>query len=181
MSVLRPSLAARVDLFATGPWQVVGLVAANHAWTRGLAGLAARSPLVDSTAAEISALSAGSTIGLALLEELVFRGALFGWLRGRFGGATAILGSAVLFATVHAPPVDALVAFLLGLQLGALRQALGLGVAIAAHVASNLAFLAIAASPNTEAVHHPAVFALAVGIGGSAIAALVQRMRKSTP
>ncbi len=188
MSAPRPPLAARVRRLArrfpplaTPLWQILGLIAANHVWTRAFAGFAATRPAADAVPPEIGALSVASTAGLAALEELVFRGALFGGLRRALGPAGAILGSAALFAVFHAPPRDALVAFLLGLQLGALRQGFGLGVAITAHVASNLTLLALAVSPYASTSAQPLVFALAVGMAGSAIAGLVHRVRRSTP
>lgn len=160
-------------------WQVLGLVAANHVWTRGFAGFAMVPPVTAPTPADLGAVAVVSTITWATLEELVFRGALFDWLRGRFDVPVAILASAVAFALLHSPALDAGIAFLLGLQLGALRQARGLGLAVAAHVTSNLIFLAIDATPETGAIPHPAVFAAAVAIAGSALAALAQQVRRS--
>lgn len=165
--------------FATAAWQVLGLVAANHVWTRGFAGFATAPPVADPAPADLGTLAFVSTIAWATLEELVFRGALFGWLRGRFDVPVAILASAAAFALLHSPALDAGIAFLLGLQLGALRQARGLGLAVAAHVTSNLVFLAIDAPPEAGAIRHPAVFAAAVAIAGSALAALSQQVRRS--
>ena len=158
---------------------MLGFIAANHVWTRGLAGLAPSTAVGDPTPVALGAIAVVSTIGWAALEELVFRGALFAWLRSRFDVPAAIFASAGLFAVLHAPAPDALVAFVLGLQLGALRQASGLGVAIAAHVTSNLVFLAIGTRPETPALGDPLVFAVALAVAGSAIAGLVQRMRRS--
>jgi len=171
--------ALRPGPFATAAWQVLGLVAANHVWTRGLAVFATTPPLEGPTPADLGALAVVSTIVWATLEELVFRGALFAWLRSRFDVPVAIFASAAAFAVLHAPALDAWVAFLIGLQLGALRQGRGLGLAVVAHVTSNLVFLAIGAVPEAVAIRHPAVFAVALAIAGSALAALVQEVRRS--
>lgn len=179
--VVHPPPAPRVRPFATACWQVLGFVAANHVWTRGLAGLAPPTSVLDPTPAGLGAIAVVSTIGWAALEELVFRGALFGWLRSRFDVPAAILASAGLFAVLHAPASDALVALVLGLQLGALRQVSGLGTAIAAHVTSNLVFLAAGARPEADAIRDPVVFAVALAIAGSAIAGLARRVRRSMP
>lgn len=177
MTVSRPNVGARASVLATGLWQVVGLVAANHLWTRLLAG-----PAAPDAGADPAGIGAGLvvwTLGLAAVEELAFRGALFGWLRRRAGFPAAALGSALLFAAVHAPPAAAAVAFLLGLQLAALREARGLGLAIAAHGTSNLAVLATVVFRDSPLLEAPAAFGLALLVAGSALAVLAQEVRRS--
>src|SRR5207248_11775371 len=46
-------------------------------------------------------LFAVAVIGAPFLEELFFRGALYGALRRRFGVAIGVIGSAALFAGLH--------------------------------------------------------------------------------
>ena len=77
----------------------------------------------------------------AVAEEALFRRALYGWLE-RYGGAVAIVGSALLFALIHVPlygaaalPVDLGAGLLLSWQ----RWASGTwSVPAATHVAANL-------------------------------------------
>ena len=179
MTVSRPIVGVRASALATGLWQVVGLVAANHVWTRLLAG-----PEASGEGGAPAGIGAGLvvwTVTLAAVEELAFRGALFGWLRSHAGFPAAALGSALLFAAVHPPPTEAAIAFLLGLQLAALREARGLGLAIAAHGASNLAVLAIVAFPEAASFEGPSVFGVALVAAGSALAALAQEVRRSRP
>ena len=152
--------------------QVAGLVAANHVWTRLLA------PLGPTIAAApvFGGSGFGSVALLSVLEELVFRGVIQGALRRRFGPGVAIGVSALLFAGWHGAPPASVVALLLGLQLGAMRELHGLGLAIAAHVASN-AVLAATAHSGIETAPSLAVGVGAVVVAGSALAALVQTSR----
>ena len=77
-----------------------------------------------------------------LVEELVFRGLLFGWLIGRFPGWIAVIGSSILFGLAHYEPVHAVLAGVLGLWLGTLRLKSGsIWPSIFAHMANNSAFV----------------------------------------
>jgi membrane protease YdiL (CAAX protease family) len=77
-----------------------------------------------------------------LVEELVFRGLVFGWLIGRFPGWLAVIGSALLFGLAHVEPVHAVLAGVLGLWLGMLRLKSGsIWPSIFAHMANNSAFV----------------------------------------
>lgn len=58
-----------------------------------------------------------------LVEELIFRGLLFGWLQGAVGGGTALLVTTVLFGVAHSNPASPEVATILG--TGALGLVLG--------------------------------------------------------
>lgn len=55
-------------------------------------------------------------------EELLFRGALFGWLRRRLNAVPTIVLTAALFAVIHMMPVVLPVAFILGLGAGWIRE-----------------------------------------------------------
>jgi uncharacterized protein len=93
------------------------------------------------------------TTGLSLLracllapigEELLFRGALFGWLRGRAGAWPTILVSAALFGATHILPILMPVGFALGLGLGWVRERTGSVLpGIFFHIAHNTALFAI--------------------------------------
>lgn len=90
------------------------------------------------------ALWATLVIGIwaPLVEELVFRGLVFGWLIGRLPGWLAVIGSAILFGLAHVEPVHAVLAGVLGLWLGTLRLKSGsIWPSIAAHMANNTVFV----------------------------------------
>jgi len=118
----------------------------------------------------------------AVLEELLFRGALFAML-DRIGGARlALIGSAALFGLAHLEPLYALIAFALGLQLGMLRLVFGLPLAIAAHFTGNALAVATSAMdvPSLLPAHAAWItLPVALAASGSAWAALVQRGRSS--
>ena len=84
--------------------------------------------------------------GLApLVEELVFRGLLFGWLAGRWGGGLAFVLSSLAFAAAHVEPAHAILVLPLGLVFGLLRWRTGsLWPSLVAHMANN--GLAVAAA-----------------------------------
>lgn len=108
----------------------------------------------------------------ACAEEMAFRGALLGSLRGHIGGTGSVLVSALAFGAIHVFPGGYRVPFalLLGLALGALRLRTGsVAPSIAAHAVLNSITLlatpwidtpAPAASPTPLA---PALGALWVG------------------
>ncbi|MBX9944680.1 MAG: CPBP family intramembrane metalloprotease [Reyranella sp.] len=77
--------------------------------------------------------------GLApLAEELVFRGLLYGWLEGRWGGAVAWIASSLAFAAAHVEPAHAILVLPLGLLFGWLRWRTGsLWPSLVAHTANN--------------------------------------------
>lgn len=90
-------------------------------------------------------------VGLALLaglaplvEELVFRGLLYGWLAGRWGAGMAVVGSSAAFAAAHVEPAHAILVLPLGLMFGWLRWRSGsLWPSLVAHMGNNgLAVLA---------------------------------------
>ncbi len=151
--------------------QILGLLAANHILTRWIGG-----GIEASAATFPGALALGFALGQAVIEEIVFRGVLFGWLQPRWGTGAAVVGPALLFGAVHGGPLQAGVATLLGVQLGAIRAAFGLPLAIAAHVANNAA---VAGLSTTSVGYGDGLSVVATLVAGSAIAALVQSMRSS--
>ena len=71
-------------------------------------------------------------------EELMFRGLLFGWLAGRWGGGVAAGISSLVFAAAHLEPAHILLVLPLGLLFGWLRWRTGsLLPSMVAHIVNN--------------------------------------------
>lgn len=85
--------------------------------------------------------------GLApLVEELVFRGLLYGWIESRWGAGLAFVVSSLAFAAAHIEPAHALLVLPLGLMFGLLRWRTGsLWPSLVAHMANNGMAVAAAA------------------------------------
>ncbi len=107
----------------------------------------------------------------ATLEELLFRGLFYEILRRSVGVPVAIVGTAVLFGLAHLDLHHALVATLLGLQLGLLRERFGLGLAWLAHATNNV--LAVSVSGVSADWR---TTGLAIALCGISNAALLQGM-----
>lgn len=81
-----------------------------------------------------------------IAEELVFRGLLYGWLRGFMPFALVAILTSALFGLAHGELAHAIAAGLLGLALAFIRERSGsLWPAIAAHVVNNLVAVGTAA------------------------------------
>jgi len=81
-----------------------------------------------------------------LVEELVFRGLLYGWLVGRWGKTVAWIVSSLAFAAAHTEPAHIVLVFPLGLLFGWLRQRTdSLLPSLVAHIANNSLALVAAA------------------------------------
>jgi len=100
----------------------------------------------------VAELSRGESVVLVLLvgittpfiEELVFRGVLFGWLRRRIGPWLGAIASAIPFGLLHLPAGQAVWATLFGLLLATLYQRFGsLWAPVLAHSANNCLALAL--------------------------------------
>lgn len=76
----------------------------------------ARTPALFAVSLAVMALLA------PLVEEVVFRGLLYGWLAGRWGTTVAWFVSSVLFAAAHIEPAHIILVLPLGLWFGWLRQ-----------------------------------------------------------
>ena len=88
--------------------------------------------------------------GLApLVEELVFRGLLYGWLAGNWGTTVAWVLSSLAFSAAHIEPAHVLLVLPLGLWLGWLRRRTdSLWPSLVAHMVNN--GLAVAAAALLE-------------------------------
>ena len=69
---------------------------------------------------------AASLVAVAVLapivEELVFRGLLYGWIAGRWGDAWRLVVSSLAFAAAHFEPAHVMLVLPLGLLFGWLRR-----------------------------------------------------------
>jgi membrane protease YdiL (CAAX protease family) len=105
---------------------------------------------------DLSRLSSADALSMSLIvvracllaplgEELLFRGALFGWLRRRLSAKYTILSTALLFALTALSVLFALAIFVDGLAIGWVRERTGstLNVAVM-HVLNNTLMLGIA-------------------------------------
>lgn len=90
-----------------------------------------RQDLSTSSTADALGLGVGAVLITAVcvmvlfpvLEEILFRRFLFGWLEQHFGVTAAIAGSALAFGLMHVVPAVVLFAFLMGLGAGILVRA----------------------------------------------------------
>lgn len=116
-------------------------------------------------------------------EELVVRGVLLPSLVGPLGPAGAVLGSALLFAAMHADPYRFLFTLSVGLVLGALRLRTGsLSAPVAAHVTLNtLTFLVapLVDDPSGAYVPEPALGVACLVTGAAAVWPLLRALRAS--
>lgn len=73
-----------------------------------------------------------------IVEELVFRGLLYGWLAGRWSNLVAFVLSSLAFAAAHTEPLHILLVLPLGFWFGWLRWRTGsLVPTIVAHIINN--------------------------------------------
>jgi membrane protease YdiL (CAAX protease family) len=57
-----------------------------------------------------------------IVEELIFRGLLYGWVAGRWGGTAGLVVSSLLFAAAHLEPAHIILVLPLGFLFGWLRR-----------------------------------------------------------
>ncbi len=73
-----------------------------------------------------------------IVEELVFRGLLYGWIEGRWGSLAAFIVSSVAFAAAHWEPAHVLLVFPLGVLFGWIRRrSNSLMPSMVAHIVNN--------------------------------------------
>ncbi len=142
-----PALGFRAVGWRPVLWGALGTVAVSVAVSQiGL------EPQGVKQAMKIAQDPAALLVGLALLaglaplvEELVFRGLLYGWLAGRWGSGIAFIGSSLAFAAAHVELAHVVLVLPLGLMFGWLRWRSGsLWPSLVAHMANN--GLAVAAA-----------------------------------
>lgn len=138
-------------------WTLVALVVAVGASALlSAAGLVPESVVVDAAERDptiLLALALLSVVLVAPAEELLFRGAIQGRLRQRFGPGPAIAGASVLFGSVHLanftgalPPILATIGLLtaVGAVFGVAYERTGnLAVPVAIHGVYNLLLLSV--------------------------------------
>jgi uncharacterized protein len=85
-----------------------------------------------------------------LVEELVFRGLLYGWVAGRWGSVAAWIVSSLAFAAAHYEPAHVVLVLPLGLLFGWLRRRTdSLLPSLFSHIVNNgFALLAAVYLPN---------------------------------
>jgi membrane protease YdiL (CAAX protease family) len=80
-----------------------------------------------------------------VVEELLFRGLLFGWLRSHYSAWLTILVTAIAFMLVHYYPILFPFAFVFGVIAGWVRERTGSSlVMVAAHIVNSVLFLTVA-------------------------------------
>lgn len=120
---------SQVGLEPQGMKQVIEMVREPRQLAVGLLALAVLAPIV---------------------EELVFRGLVYGWIAGRWNSLAAWLISSVLFAAAHMEPAHVILVLPLGLLFGWLRRRTdSLLPSMIAHIVNNgLALLAAVYLPG---------------------------------
>lgn len=85
-----------------------------------------------------------------IVEELVFRGLLYGWIAGRWGGTAGLVVSSLAFAAAHWEPAHIVLVLPLGFLFGWLRRRTdSLMPSLFSHIANNgFALLAAVYLPN---------------------------------
>jgi membrane protease YdiL (CAAX protease family) len=151
---------------------VLGTIALSHALdalielarlgdSGSLAELEAAMAGVDGRAFWLALLGLGLAPGIA--EELLCRGLVQRGLVPSLGAPAAVALSALLFGALHADPVHAVFAAVLGLYLGILSHVAGsVRPAIACHAVNNLCAVMTSAFPWSPSIPP----ALSIGLGG---------------
>jgi hypothetical protein len=142
--------------------------------------------LAGAAAAEIAGGGVGGWVRLlvreavvpATVEELLFRGIVFAGLRRAAGPRAAILGSALLFGAAHGDLHHGLVAALLGISLGCLRERHGLALAFGAHALNNALAFSAPAWMALSGQGGPSSLAIGLLLAGSSNAILLQSLRR---
>jgi membrane protease YdiL (CAAX protease family) len=80
-----------------------------------------------------------------IVEELLFRGALFAWLRQRLSASLTIAVTSIAFAAIHAYPAILPLTFAIGVAFGWIRERSGsVAPTIVVHVVHNVLLVAFA-------------------------------------
>jgi len=150
--------AARLHFFALAPLALSGVIAASAVvyvlLSPLVGGVEQSARQVLSIATDVKWIGSAplhvwliailrGTFVVPLFEELLFRGALLGWLAKHWPQSGAIAASAGLFALMHGFPIVMPYAFLFGLVAGWLRVRSGSTLpGLFAHALNNALFLA---------------------------------------
>ena len=111
-----------------------------------LARLAAVEREMSALHAERADLLVAVASSAPVVEELVFRGLLYGWLEGRWGSRVAFVVSSLAFAAAHIELKHVVLVLPLGFVFGWLRRRTNsLMPSVAAHIVNNGFALAAAA------------------------------------
>ncbi|MGE5138334.1 MAG: lysostaphin resistance A-like protein, partial [Rudaea sp.] len=77
-------------------------------------------------------------------EEILFRGVLYNWLRGRWGFIASAFASSVVFGVMHVEPSIAAATFVLGFIIAGIYEWSGsLWTAVLVHATNNTAVILI--------------------------------------
>lgn len=133
-------LVAGVTYLATGPLGLTFSDATDVLWAVG----ADNGRLRDSGPALTAVILLRICIVVPLAEELLFRGALFTWLRQRLSASATIAVTAVGFALIHQAPAMLPLALLVGLAAGVIREKTdSTTMPIVLHAAQNVAIVVL--------------------------------------
>lgn len=144
---LRPA-SSRSLLYGVAAWGAAYVVAAAFYLASGAVGGSGVQDVVDllmAVGADNGRLN-GASVALAsvillrilvlspLAEEILFRGALFGWLRTRLSAKTTIVITGIAFGLIHQSPTFLPLAIAVGIAAGWIREHTGsVLVTVAAH------------------------------------------------
>jgi membrane protease YdiL (CAAX protease family) len=149
-----PDIGLSIGLF--GVW--VALSVACYSALALALGWSIRNTLVSffGVATDMNRLATASAVSLVLIivragllagigEELLFRGALYGWLRSRWSARVAIEVTTVAFTAAHGLPIVFPAVILFGLLAGWLRERTGSTLnTLVMHVLADTGMLAVA-------------------------------------
>ena len=129
-------------LLGVGLAFVLSLLQALSVWLGRILGLIERGPpsqIPDlGGAAEYAVMLVTGAVLVAVVEELFFRGILYGAMRHKAGPAIAAIGSSALFAVAHVIPITMPALFVVGLILARVyERKQSLWPAIVAHGSLN--------------------------------------------
>jgi len=78
--------------------------------------------VIDMVPGKVSVSLALFALLAPIVEELVFRGLLYGWVAGRWGGMAGLVVSSIVFAAAHIEPAHVILVLPLGFLFGWLRR-----------------------------------------------------------
>jgi membrane protease YdiL (CAAX protease family) len=123
-------------------------VVAPGSWTKTLEVLGAMGAddgrIATASAPMLGLIIFRACVLAAIGEELLFRGAVYTWLRGRTPAAASIVISAALFALIHGFPAVLPLTFAIGVGFGWIRERFSSTVpTVIAHALHNAAMLSV--------------------------------------